>query len=64
MEPKRHVSRDEMARLCLEKALEVVDAVNAVQHCKVFKVLKAEPLYEGTGAIRLDITFQPPCPRD
>jgi hypothetical protein len=63
-EQKRYASRKELVKLCLEKALEIVDAVNAVPHCRVFKVEKAEPLYEGMGAIKLDITFEPPCPRE
>jgi hypothetical protein len=63
-EQKRYISRKELIKLCLEKASEIVDAVNAVPHCRVYKVIKAEPLYDGTGAIRLDITFEPPCPRE
>jgi hypothetical protein len=63
-EPERYASRKELIKLCLEKASEIVDAVNAVPHCRVFKVTKAEPLYEGMGVIRLDITFQPPCPQE
>jgi hypothetical protein len=58
-EQKRHVGRQELIKLCLEKASEIVDAVNAVPHCRVYKVTKAEPLYEGMGAIRLDVTFEP-----
>lgn len=61
MEQKQYVSRQELIKLCLEKALEVVNAVNAVPHCRVFKVTKAEPLFDGMGVIRLDITFEPPC---
>jgi hypothetical protein len=53
-----------MIKLCLEKASEIVDAVNAVPHCRVYKVTKAEPLYEGTGAIRLEVTFEPGFPQD
>jgi hypothetical protein len=64
IEQKWCVDRREMIRLCMEKALEVVDAVNAVPHCGVYKVVRAEPLREGTGVIRLDITFKPPRPRD
>jgi hypothetical protein len=63
-EPKRYVSRNKLIKLCLEKASEIVDAVNAVPHCRVFKVTKAEPLYEGMGVIRLDITFEPPYPQE
>jgi hypothetical protein len=48
-----------MVSLCLGKAMELVDVINNVPHCTVFKVAKAEPLYEGAGAIRLDITFTP-----
>lgn len=58
-ESMRYISREEMVRLCLEKAVELVSVINAVPNCKVFKVVKAEPLYEGTGAVRLDITFTP-----
>jgi hypothetical protein len=53
-----------MIKLCLEKASEIVDAVNAVPHCRVYKVMKAEPLYEGMGVIRLDVTFEPRFPQD
>jgi hypothetical protein len=63
-EPKRYVGRQELIKLCLEKASEIVDAVNAVPHCRVYKVTKAEPQYEGMGVIRLDITFEPRFPPD
>jgi hypothetical protein len=58
-EQKMRFDRQELIKQCLEKALEIVDAVNAVPHCRVHKVLKAEPLYEGLGAIRIDITLLP-----
>jgi hypothetical protein len=63
-EQKRYVGHQEMIKLCLEKASEIVDAVNAVPHCRVYKVMKAEPLYEGMGVIRLDVTFEPRFPQD
>jgi hypothetical protein len=48
-----------MIKLCLKKASELVDVINTVPQCHVYKVVKAEPLYENTGAIRLDVTFSP-----
>jgi hypothetical protein len=48
-----------MIKLCLKKASELVDVINEVSDCRVYKVLKAEPLHENIGAIRLDITFSP-----
>jgi hypothetical protein len=51
--------RQEMIKQCLGKASEIVDVINKVPSCSVWKVLKAEPLNEEISAIRLDITFTP-----
>jgi hypothetical protein len=51
--------RDEMVKLCAEKAVALVDVINAVKDCRVYRVLKVESLYENVGGIRLDITYTP-----
>jgi hypothetical protein len=51
----------EMVRLCLKKALEIVDAVNAVPYCEAAGEIRIDPLYARVGIIKLEVAFRPPC---
>lgn len=45
-------------RKCLLKTEEVVDAINKIDGCKVYKLIQIEPFEKGDGgAVKLDITL-------